>query len=67
MEGGNVQGVGVDPDVLISLTAPKTCAKFFKGRYHYLGLRILPPALAAKYNLYIPQYEGVRQCVKLDY
>lgn len=25
------------PDCLISLTAPKLCAQFFQGQYHFLG------------------------------
>ena len=32
------------PDALISLTAPKKCAKYFQGRYHFLGGRFVPPA-----------------------
>ena len=30
------------PDSLISLTAPKLCAKFFRGRHHFIGGRFLP-------------------------
>lgn len=29
----------LQPDLLISLTAPKKCAKHFKGEFHYLGGR----------------------------
>ncbi|KAI8847819.1 cleavage and polyadenylation-specific factor 3-like protein [Chytridium lagenaria] len=32
-------GDGLQPDTLISLTAPKLCAKQFKGRKHFLGGR----------------------------
>ena len=67
VENGDTQDVGLHPDMLVSLTAPKKCAQLFKGRYHYLGLRILPPALAAKYDLYIPPYPELKQTVKLDY
>lgn len=51
--------------MLISLTAPKMCAKDFKGRYHYLGGRFVPPALENKYNLNLPKYEGTDCVVKL--
>ncbi len=39
VEKGDVDGVGVKPRMLISLTAPKKCAKFFTGEFHYLGGR----------------------------
>lgn len=67
VENGDTQEVGVHPDLLVSLTAPKKCARLFKGQYHYLGLRILPPDLAAKYDLYIPPYPELKQSVKLNY
>uniref|UniRef100_A0A1I8B254 NAD(P)H-hydrate epimerase n=1 Tax=Meloidogyne hapla TaxID=6305 RepID=A0A1I8B254_MELHA len=31
------------PDSLMSLTAPKLCAKYFKGKHHFIGGRFLPP------------------------
>ena len=65
MEQGDVHGVGLHPDLLVSLTAPKECAKFFKGRHHYLGLRIIPKELADKYRIKLPQYPGTDQIVKL--
>merc|ERR1711915_227671 len=46
------------PDLLISLTAPKKCAKFFNGKNHYLGGRFVPRRLAEKYRLDLPQYPG---------
>lgn len=33
---------GLRADMLVSLTAPKLCAKGFKGR-HFLGGRFVPP------------------------
>jgi hydroxyethylthiazole kinase-like uncharacterized protein yjeF len=54
------------PDVLVSLTAPKLCAKRFVargGRYHFVGGRFLPPALANKYQIRMPDYPGVAQVV----
>ena len=41
VEKGNAAGVGLNPDVLISLTAPKEGARGFKGR-HFLGGRFVP-------------------------
>lgn len=40
VEKGNAAGVGLEPDVLISLTAPKEGSKEFKGR-HFLGGRFV--------------------------
>ena len=56
----------LNPYLLISLTAPKLCAKHFQGEHHYLGGRFLPPAISAKYGLNeLPSYPGTSQCVKL--
>ena len=41
VEAGNAAGVGLEPDVLVSLTAPKLGARDFKGR-HFLGGRFVP-------------------------
>ena len=35
----------IEPEMLISLTAPKRGARFFKGPFHYLGGRFVPPAI----------------------
>ncbi|KAJ8372120.1 hypothetical protein AAFF_G00294350 [Aldrovandia affinis] len=53
---------GIQPDLLISLTAPKKSAVHFRGRYHYLGARFVPPALERKYQLNLPPYPGT-DCV----
>ncbi|KAM9383891.1 NAD(P)H-hydrate epimerase isoform 1-T2 [Pholidichthys leucotaenia] len=53
---------GLQPDMLISLTAPKKSASLFKGRYHFLGGRFVPPGLEKKYQLNLPQYPGT-DCV----
>lgn len=58
-------GNGLKPAMLISLTAPKKCAQTFKGRYHYLGGRFLPPSLASEFNIMLPCYPGTEQCVEL--
>jgi NAD(P)H-hydrate epimerase len=41
---GNENGIGLDPKMLISLTAPKLCAKYFIGenKIHYVGGRFVP-------------------------
>jgi NAD(P)H-hydrate epimerase len=36
-----------------------------QGPHHYLGGRFVPPAIRDKYNLVLPAYPGVQQCVKL--
>lgn len=41
VEEGNAAGVGLIPDVLLSLTAPKAGVKDFTGR-HFLGGRFVP-------------------------
>ncbi len=56
----------IQPEFLISLTAPKLCAKFFKGKHHYLGGRFVPPSLQQKYELNLPQYPGSYSFVKLS-
>ena len=47
---------GLKPELLVSLTAPKLCAKHFTGKYHYLGGRFVPKTLAQKYNLNLPPF-----------
>ncbi|MED6286869.1 hypothetical protein CHARACLAT_010459 [Characodon lateralis] len=53
---------GLQPDMLISLTAPKKSASLFRGRYHFLGGRFVPTALEKKYQLHLPPYPGT-DCV----
>lgn len=54
----------IKPQLLISLTAPKLCSRFFSGT-HYLGGRFVPPALKEKYQLDLPEYKGLDCCVKI--
>merc|ERR1712168_191556 len=61
VENGNPERL--KPDGLISLTAPKKCAKLFRGRFHWLGGRFVPPDLEAKYKLDLPAYPGTEPCV----
>ncbi|ESO00005.1 hypothetical protein HELRODRAFT_192690 [Helobdella robusta] len=63
IESGNPDGI--QPDVLVSLTAPKLCAKHFKGRKHFLGGRFVPPQLANKYQLNLPEYPGIELVVDI--
>ena len=64
VEQGNVDGKGLEPKVLISLTCPKLCAQKFNGR-HFLGLRVIPAELARKFNATLPIYPGTDQIVEL--
>ncbi|XP_038238394.1 NAD(P)H-hydrate epimerase isoform X2 [Dermochelys coriacea] len=54
VEQGNPDSI--QPDMLISLTAPKKAAQHFAGRYHFLGGRFVPMALQQKYSLNLPPY-----------
>ncbi|XP_065883836.1 NAD(P)H-hydrate epimerase-like isoform X2 [Dysidea avara] len=65
VEDGDTNDHGLKPETLISLTAPKKCATHFKGKNHYLGMRLVPQSLATKYNLQLPPYKGTSQFVKL--
>jgi NAD(P)H-hydrate epimerase len=51
------------PDALISLTAAKPLVKWFKGR-HFVGGRFLSKAVAQKYDIEVPAYEGIDQIVE---
>lgn len=55
----------ISPEMLISLTAPKLCARHFNGKHHYLGGRFVPPALQSKYELNLIDYHGVDTCVQI--
>ena len=66
VEKGCPDSGGIMPEMLVSLTAPKLCAKSFKGKYHYLGGRFVPPSLAEKYELHLPEYPGTDCCVMLN-
>jgi NAD(P)H-hydrate epimerase len=43
VEDGDTSGRGIRPTLLVSLTAPKLCARFFTGPHHLLGGRFVPP------------------------
>ncbi|CAG8422421.1 unnamed protein product [Penicillium salamii] len=52
------------PSALISLSAPKPCVAFYKGR-HFIGGRFLTKGLTDKYGLDLPQYQGVDQVLEI--
>jgi len=60
VSAGDVGGTGLRPSLLISLTAPKECARSFAGK-HALGGRFMPPALLRKLDVRIPPYSGAAQ------
>ena len=53
-DGPPSDSVKLVPDVLVSLTAPKLCAKEFHGR-HFVGGRFLPPNVAQKYGIRVSE------------
>ena len=56
---------GLRPDLLVSLTAPKLCARAFRGR-HWLGGRFVPPAIRERFALHgLPPFPGGSQTVEL--
>uniref|UniRef100_A0A183TZE9 NAD(P)H-hydrate epimerase n=1 Tax=Toxocara canis TaxID=6265 RepID=A0A183TZE9_TOXCA len=59
-------GVAIKPSVLISLTAPKLCARYASGVTHYLGGRFVPQSLADKYQLSLPSYPATDCIVRLS-
>ncbi|XP_062078057.1 pyridoxine/pyridoxamine 5'-phosphate oxidase 1, chloroplastic isoform X2 [Humulus lupulus] len=65
VEEGDIGGEGIKPDMLVSLTAPKLCAKKFSGPHHFLGGRFVPPLIAEKYKLHLPSYSGTSMCVRI--
>ncbi|RAH44389.1 NADHX epimerase [Aspergillus brunneoviolaceus CBS 621.78] len=52
------------PEALISLTAPKPCVKFYRGR-HFVGGRFLTRGIAEKYGLDVPDYQEVDQVLEV--
>lgn len=54
------QESALKPDMLVSLTAPKPCSRFFSGT-HYLGGRFISPKISSKYGLeeVVDLYKGL--------
>ncbi|KAJ8445077.1 hypothetical protein Cgig2_029449 [Carnegiea gigantea] len=65
VEEGDTSAEGIKPDMLVSLTAPKLCAKKFSGPHHFLGGRFVPPPIVEKYKLHLPPYPGTSMCVRI--
>jgi NAD(P)H-hydrate epimerase len=66
VEQGPPHPSALQPDCLVSLTAPKLCANYLKpSAHHWLGGRFVPPSLLTKYNLTLPWTSDVEQCLKL--
>lgn len=66
VEYGDVKKLGVMPETLISLTAPKLCARHWQGKHHAIGGRFVPPGIVEKYSLRLPTYQGSDQFVVLS-
>ena len=66
VERGDIHNIGLMPDTLISLTAPKKCAMLFKGSKHYLGGRFVPKVMQAERNIKLPPYPDLDQIVEID-
>ncbi|KAF8669761.1 hypothetical protein AX14_005950 [Amanita brunnescens Koide BX004] len=64
VEKGKLEG-GLEPDVLVSLTAPKLGVKNYAGR-HFLAGRFVPRTLEEKFELNLPDYPGYEQIVELE-
>ncbi|KAM7328386.1 hypothetical protein ACRRTK_012478 [Alexandromys fortis] len=52
----------VQPDVLVSFAAPKSCARRFSGRHHFVVGRFVPDDVRRKFGLLLPKYTGT-DCV----
>lgn len=52
------------PQALISLSAPKPCVRFYRGR-HFIGGRFLTKEITDKYGLDLPQYAGIDQVLEI--
>ncbi|GMP80424.1 hypothetical protein CsSME_00035527 [Camellia sinensis var. sinensis] len=65
VEEGDISGEGIKPNMLVSLTAPKLCAKKFCGPHHFLGGRFVPPSIVENYKLQLPPYPGTSMCVRI--
>ncbi|CAH9115081.1 unnamed protein product [Cuscuta epithymum] len=50
---------------LVSLTAPKLCAKNYCGPHHFLGGRFVPPSVIDKFKLLLPSYPGTSLCLRI--
>uniref|UniRef100_A0A8C5WI52 ApoA-I-binding protein 2 n=1 Tax=Leptobrachium leishanense TaxID=445787 RepID=A0A8C5WI52_9ANUR len=56
VENGNPEGI--NPEVLVSLMAPKKCALKYSGKHHFIAGRFVPYDLQKKFELNLPKYPG---------
>ncbi|XP_063311435.1 yjeF N-terminal domain-containing protein 3 [Pelobates fuscus] len=63
METGNPDGI--NPEVLISLMAPKKCVLQYTGKHHYIAGRFLPYDIQKKFELNLPKYPDTDCVVQL--
>ncbi|WFD01262.1 NAD(P)H-hydrate epimerase [Malassezia yamatoensis] len=54
-----------NPNVLVSLTAPKSGSKAFSGEKHWLGGRFVDPTMGSRYDLRLPKYPDTSQVVDI--
>ncbi|KAJ1337089.1 YjeF family domain-containing protein [Batrachochytrium salamandrivorans] len=66
VEKGNISNLGLDPEMLVSLTAPKLGVVDGTFKYHYLGGRFVPAQLILKYQLDIPKFLCTDQVVDIS-
>ena len=66
VEKGPRDADALQPNVLVSLTAPKQGSTHFRGEAHYLGGRFVPPGIFEKYGFEQPTFPGTEQVVRLD-
>ncbi|KAL0213117.1 hypothetical protein RCL1_006743 [Eukaryota sp. TZLM3-RCL] len=66
VDEGPVSSNSIIPDSLVSLSVPKLCSKFIPSTCtHYLGGRFIPPQIAAKFILDLPEYPESQLFIKL--
>lgn len=53
-----------EPQVLLSLTAPKAGVEDYKGR-HFVGGRFVPEYIQEQYHMNLPTYQGVDQIAEI--
>lgn len=61
-EAGGDEKDAVQPDVLVSFAAPKSCSCHFSGRHHFVAGRFVPDDVRRKFGLHLPKYTGT-DCV----
>lgn len=67
VDDGFVQGALRNPDVLVSLTAPKPVANHISEKtHHFVGGRFIGAKFAEKYGIDQYEYKGYDQVLKLS-